>query len=162
MTSGTGKRYNPIVPENARSQALDWEEARRIVIETVRALPRSSEEETVSLAEAHGRVLAQLIPADRDYPALRRSLRDGFAVRASDVPGKLAMGVRQPAGVVAAIAPWNAPLNLTCRAVGIPLICGNTVVLKGSEYSPRSQALIVELLHEVCYIQPVRLQESKD
>lgn len=89
MTSGTGKRYNPIVPENARSQALDWEEARRIVIETVRALPRSSEEETVSLAEAHGRVLAQLIPADRDYPALRRSLRDGFAVRASDVPGTL-------------------------------------------------------------------------
>ena len=72
-----------------RSQALDWEQARRIVIETVRALPRSSEEETVSLAEAHGRVLAQLVRADRDYPALRRSLRDGFAVRASDVPGTL-------------------------------------------------------------------------
>ena len=30
----------------------------------------------------------------------------------SDVPGKLAMGVRQPAGVVVAIAPWNAPVIL--------------------------------------------------
>lgn len=83
------KRYNPIVPESVLSQMLDWEEARRIVIETVRALPRNSEEEIVSLAEAHGRVLAQLVFADRDYPALRRSLRDGFAVRASDVPGTL-------------------------------------------------------------------------
>ena len=83
------KRYNPIVPESMRSQALDWEEARRIAIETVRGLPRNSNEDTVPLTEAHGRVLAQLALADRDYPALRRSLRDGFAVRASDVPGTL-------------------------------------------------------------------------
>lgn len=33
----------------------------------------------------------------------------GGEVIPSDVPGKLAMGVRQPAGVVVAIAPWNAP-----------------------------------------------------
>ena len=83
------KRYNPIVPEKTRSQALDWEEARRIVIETVRGLPRNSSEESVPLREAHGRVLAQTALADRDYPALRRSLRDGFAVRAADVPGIL-------------------------------------------------------------------------
>jgi molybdopterin molybdotransferase len=78
-----------IVPENTRSQALEWEEARRIVIETVRGLPRNSNEDFVPLQEAHGRVLAQLVLADRDYPALRRSLRDGFAVRAADVPGTL-------------------------------------------------------------------------
>ncbi len=34
----------------------------------------------------------------------------------SDVPGKLAMGVRQPAGVVVAIAPWNAPVILSTAA----------------------------------------------
>ena len=50
----------------------------------------------------------------------------------SDVPGKLAMGVRQPAGVVAAIAPWNAPVILATRAVAAPLAYGNTVVLKAS------------------------------
>ena len=77
------------MPESVRSKVLDWEEARRIVIETVRALPRSSDEEIVSLNEAYGRILAEMMIADRDYPALRRSLRDGFAVRASDVPGTL-------------------------------------------------------------------------
>jgi benzaldehyde dehydrogenase (NAD) len=62
----------------------------------------------------------------------------------SDVPGSLAMGVRQPAGVVLGIAPWNAPVILGVRAICVPLACGNTVVLKGSENCPRTHQLIVE------------------
>lgn len=62
----------------------------------------------------------------------------------SDVPGSLAMGVRQPAGVVLGIAPWNAPVILGVRAIATPLACGNTVVLKGSELCPRTHQLIVE------------------
>lgn len=50
-----------------------------------------------------------------------------------------------------AIAPWNAPLILTVRAVATPILCGNTVVLKCSEVSPRTQAITVELLTEVCF-----------
>jgi len=69
--------------------ALDFEAARRIVIETVRPLVRSREPERVPFAQAYGRVLAEAVLADRDYPALRRSLRDGFAVRSSDLPGVL-------------------------------------------------------------------------
>jgi acyl-CoA reductase-like NAD-dependent aldehyde dehydrogenase len=45
----------------------------------------------------------------------------------SDIPGNIAMAVRQPVGVVAAIAPWNAPMILGVRAVAMPLACGNTV-----------------------------------
>src|SRR5882724_7122911 len=45
--------------------------------------------ETVSLAGAAGRVLAEEIAADRDYPPFPRSARDGFAVRAADLPGEL-------------------------------------------------------------------------
>jgi molybdopterin molybdotransferase len=41
------------------------------------------------LEAAHGRVLAEPLLADRDYPAVRRSLRDGFAVKSSNVPGTL-------------------------------------------------------------------------
>jgi len=62
----------------------------------------------------------------------------------SDVPGSLAMGVRQPAGVVLGIAPWNAPIILGVRAICVPLACGNTVVFKGSENCPRTHQLIVE------------------
>lgn len=66
----------------------------------------------------------------------------------SDVPGSLAMGVRQPAGVVLGIAPWNAPVILAVRAIALPLACGNTVVLKGSEVCPATHRLIVEVLQE--------------
>jgi acyl-CoA reductase-like NAD-dependent aldehyde dehydrogenase len=64
----------------------------------------------------------------------------------SDVPGKLAMGVRQPAGPVVAIAPWNAPVILSTRAVATPLAYANTVVLKASELCPRTHAAVVKAL----------------
>lgn len=66
----------------------------------------------------------------------------------SDVPGSLAMGLRQPAGVVLGIAPWNAPIILGVRAIATPLACGNTVILKGSENSPRTHGLIIESLQD--------------
>lgn len=66
----------------------------------------------------------------------------------SDVPGSLALAVRQPAGVVLGIAPWNAPVILGVRAIATPLACGNTVILKGSENCPRTHQLIVEAFQE--------------
>lgn len=66
----------------------------------------------------------------------------------SDVPGSLAMGVRQPAGVVLGIAPWNAPIILGVRAICVPLACGNTVILKGSENCPRTHQLIIDAFQD--------------
>ncbi|HUA04190.1 MAG TPA: aldehyde dehydrogenase [Solirubrobacteraceae bacterium] len=66
----------------------------------------------------------------------------------SDVPGKLAMGVRAPAGVVVGIAPWNAPVILGTRAVATPLAYANTVVLKASEICPRTHATIAQVLSD--------------
>jgi len=66
----------------------------------------------------------------------------------SDVPGSIAMGIRQPAGVVLGIAPWNAPVILGVRAIATPLACGNTVVLKGSEVCPRTHQLIAEAFQD--------------
>jgi acyl-CoA reductase-like NAD-dependent aldehyde dehydrogenase len=66
----------------------------------------------------------------------------------SDKPGCLAMAVREPAGVVLGIAPWNAPVILGVRAIATPLACGNTVVLKGSEICPRTHGIIVEAFAE--------------
>src|SRR6476659_5949128 len=56
------------------------------------------------------------------------------------------MGIRQPAGVVVGMAPWNAPVILGTRAVASPLVYGNTVVLKASEQCPRTHAAIVRAL----------------
>jgi len=66
----------------------------------------------------------------------------------SDLPGSLATAVRQPAGVVLGIAPWNAPVILGVRAVAVPLAMGNTVVLKGSELCPATHGLIIQALQE--------------
>lgn len=63
----------------------------------------------------------------------------------SDRAGCFAMSVRKPVGVVLGIAPWNGPLVLGVRAVAAPLACGNTVILKGSEVSPGSHAMIGEV-----------------
>ncbi|NKQ53091.1 aldehyde dehydrogenase family protein [Amycolatopsis sp. K13G38] len=60
----------------------------------------------------------------------------------SDEPDAFAMALRHPVGVVAAIAPWNAALVLSCRAVAAPLALGNTVVLKPSEESPWAGGLV--------------------
>jgi acyl-CoA reductase-like NAD-dependent aldehyde dehydrogenase len=64
----------------------------------------------------------------------------------SHIPGKKMRAVRQPAGVVVGIAPWNAPVILGTRAVAAPLAHGNTVVLKASEECPRTHGAIVRAL----------------
>ncbi len=55
-------------------------------VQSPRVLPDT---ETVALECAAGRVLAEDVAADRETPALARSVRDGFAVRANDIPGTL-------------------------------------------------------------------------
>jgi len=66
--------------------ALTFDEARACVLREVGV---SMATETVALADAAGRVLAEEITADRDYPPFPRSARDGFAVQAADLPGAL-------------------------------------------------------------------------
>ena len=68
---------------------VTFREGRQIVEERVAAAGRSLEIETVPLEAAAGRVLATAVLADRDYPPVDRSIRDGFAVRSQDLPGRL-------------------------------------------------------------------------
>lgn len=74
------------------------------------------------------RIVGETIPADR--------------------PGTFAMALRRPVGVCVGIAPWNAPVILGVRAVAMPLACGNTVVLKGSEACPQTHRMIFDTLIE--------------
>jgi molybdopterin molybdotransferase len=78
-----------VPPVAQLTPSLAFEEARKIVIQTVRGLELIQTSDFVSLDNAHGRILAEAAKADRDYPALRRSLRDGFALKAANVPGTL-------------------------------------------------------------------------
>ncbi|WP_405733915.1 aldehyde dehydrogenase family protein [Streptomyces sp. NBC_01537] len=64
-------------------------------------------------------------------------------VLTSQEEGALGLAVREPVGVVAAFAPWNAPVILGVRAVAAPLAAGNTVVVKPSEDAPLACGLFV-------------------
>ena len=68
---------------------LSFPEARQCVLSKVRGARHLPAREPVELGEAAGRVLAEDIAADRDTPAVARSVRDGYAVRAGDLPGEL-------------------------------------------------------------------------
>jgi salicylaldehyde dehydrogenase len=66
----------------------------------------------------------------------------------SDTPGAMSMTVRQPAGVVLSIVPWNGPVVLAARAIAYPLACGNTVIFRASEASPHTHLLVAEAVLE--------------
>ena len=66
---------------------LTFEQARECVLRQVH--PRRGAIEEIPALDSAGRVLAEEIAADRDYPPFARSARDGYAVRAADLPGEL-------------------------------------------------------------------------
>ncbi len=68
---------------------ISFQEARALVIHQVTLGRANPAAERVDLLDALGRVIAQKVYADRDFPALNRSVRDGFAVRSQDLPARL-------------------------------------------------------------------------
>jgi molybdopterin molybdotransferase len=64
---------------------VTWQEARRIICETVTERSKPTETESLGFEDALGRVLAEEIRADRPYPPFNRSTRDGYAIRCADL-----------------------------------------------------------------------------
>ena len=62
--------------------------------------------------------------------------------------GQLGFTLRVPCGVVAAISPFNFPLNLVCHKVGPALAAGNSVVIKPATDTPLSALKLTEVLLE--------------
>jgi betaine-aldehyde dehydrogenase len=58
--------------------------------------------------------------------------------------GQLALVLKEPVGVVAAIVPWNYPLLLLAWKVAPALAAGNTVVIKPSPYTPLSTLMLAD------------------
>ena len=64
---------------------LSYQEARQRVVTVIRSRVTQPPTETVELAGSLGRILAEEVRADRNYPPFPRSTRDGFAVRSTDI-----------------------------------------------------------------------------
>ncbi len=79
----------------------------------------------------------------RYYAELGRSSRGRVIPSVEET--QLAMVLKEPYGVVAAIVPWNYPILLMAWKVAPALAAGNTVVLKPSEMTPLSTLLCAEI-----------------
>jgi len=106
---------------------LNFSQARAKVIDTVRLALSVPPVEEVALDAAAGRVLAVDVAADRDSPAADRSARDGYAVRAADLPDELAVigEVRAGERFSGAVGPGQAVEIMT----GAPVPAGADAVV---------------------------------
>lgn len=73
---------------------------------------------------------------------------ESFEMDTPDGDGALNYSIRRPRGVIGVISPWNLPLLLMTWKVGPALASGNTVVVKPSEETPTTTALLGEVMNE--------------
>ncbi|EPE06213.1 salicylaldehyde dehydrogenase [Ophiostoma piceae UAMH 11346] len=92
--------------------------------------------------------LTTTIDLIRHAAALAFKANVGSAPVTDSPDSRGALVLAEPYGVVVGIAPWNAPYILGTRAALFPLAAGNTVILKGSELSPRCMWAIGSVLLE--------------
>ncbi|MEQ3626643.1 MAG: aldehyde dehydrogenase [Marinobacter sp.] len=172
----TFERANPVTGATAtRAAAATVEDARRAADAAAAAFPKWSatpagERRRVLLraAEALGARTDDIVAAMKDEVGATEAWARFNCMLAGDMlieaaglttqikgeivpsnrPGTTAYATRQAAGVVLAMAPWNAPVILGVRSIATPLACGNTVVMKTSELCPRTHALILEAVAE--------------
>ena len=108
-----------------------------------------TKEEGKVIAEGRGEV-------QRAIQTITGSAEEAKRIHGETIPLDAAPGnvnqfgftIRVPVGVVAAIAPFNFPLNLVCHKVGPAIAAGNAVVLKPAGDTPLSALKLTEILLE--------------
>src|ERR1700730_971327 len=74
--------------------------------------------------------------------------RMGGQTLPSELPKNFAYTLKQPLGVVAAIAPWNFPVSIPAWKIAPALIAGNTVVFQPATLTPFTGARVIEILEQ--------------
>src|SRR5271167_1195802 len=131
-----------MISVSAQSKVFSFEEARHCVEEHAAGL-RPQGKDIVELLDSAGRVLAELVFADRDFPPFRRAARDGYAVRAADleilpatfsVIGEIKAGAPTEANFK--VGPGQAAAIMTGAAVPVgadSVVMVEYSLLKGTE-----------------------------
>lgn len=116
-----------------------------------------SEELALAVSSESGKPLREArVEVERASQTLLFSAEEAHRLAGEVVPmeaapagkGHWAMTVREPLGVIAAITPFNFPLNLSMHKIGPALAAGNAVVHKPASTTPVSALLLAEILHE--------------
>jgi acyl-CoA reductase-like NAD-dependent aldehyde dehydrogenase len=120
-------------------------------------LAEKSEGIAIAMTRETGKALADSrVEASRAPDTLRLCAEEAVRIQGEHVPmgataigaGKLAVTLRNPVGVVAAITPFNAPVNLAIHKIGPALAAGNPIVIKPSPKAPIAFHLMIEAIVE--------------
>lgn len=171
----TGRSYDAGMTASFTDSALQalfdtQYRASRAAIDVPLAVRQDRLQRLQALIDRHGAALAEAVQADfgvrsplltevadffvlrTELAQLRRRLARWMAPRRVATPFYLqparAWLRPQPLGVVGIIGPWNYPLQLTLGPAAAALAAGNRVMLKPSEITPHSSALLERLVHE--------------
>jgi aldehyde dehydrogenase (NAD+) len=72
-----------------------------------------------------------------------------FGINApSELPNKMNLSFRVPIGVAGIITPWNFPMAIPTWKIFPALVCGNTVVFKPAEITPKTANILVQIIDE--------------
>jgi len=179
VTARTGETIDAINPATGeqiaripRCSGLDVDDAARAAISAQsawRALDPVERAQIVGQVAdrvvAHAEELAVLDVTDNGSP-IREMRRDAFIaagqlryfaglalqLRGETIPtghDRLNYTLREPFGVVGRIVPFNHPVMFAAGRLGAPLIAGNTVIMKPSEYTSLSALRLAELIRDV-------------
>jgi acyl-CoA reductase-like NAD-dependent aldehyde dehydrogenase len=109
------------------------------------------------ISKEEGKIIAEgRLEASRAVETIMGSAEEAKRIHGETIPldgapggaGKFGVTLRVPCGVVAAISPFNFPLNLVCHKVGPALAAGNAVVIKPATDTPLSALKLTEILLE--------------
>lgn len=139
------------VSENYRAWADTAPEVRAdVLVRAADILASRADDIATELVREEGKTLAEARMETRRTPQnLRFYAGESLRLSGSTYPtadGSWVFTSRSPVGVVAAITPWNFPLNIPSRKLGPALAAGNGVVFKPSEVAPLSGQRLVEAL----------------
>jgi acyl-CoA reductase-like NAD-dependent aldehyde dehydrogenase len=121
------------------------------------SMKRREEELAKTICAEEGKILAEArLEASRARETIEVSAEEARRVVGEMVPvdaapgaaGRVGFTLRVPCGIVAAITPFNFPLNLVCHKVGPALAAGNAVIIKPASDTPLSALKLVEILLE--------------
>jgi len=100
----------------------------------------------------HETAIAELMPVITGIDYQRKHLRRWMRREKRRVPMQLqparAWVEYQPLGVIGIISPWNFPLCLALMPLATAIAAGNRAMIKPSEFTPASRALLVKIIGE--------------
>lgn len=153
-------------PDCSRAQLDEAVAAARAAFPAWRATPLAERRRAVAMIgevlAAHADDFARLFTLEQGRPLRKARMEIDFSaywcreIATQEIPvdinedsaGRRSETHHVPLGVVAAIVPWNFPVNLAVWKIAPALLTGNTLVLKPSPYTPLTMLKLGELLRD--------------